>query len=251
MKKYHGLPITPATAAVAAVGGGHGFLSFAHPDQLGLALDCCETIAVDCGEWSDHKAGRINVDRLPYYEWLRGFIRHPAFDFGIIPDRIGGTEEENRQLIEEWPFGIHLGCPVWHLHESLEFLSELVETFPRIAIGSSAQYEEIGTPEWWERMDVAMGVACDENGYPKTKLHGLRMLDVAIYTRFPFASADSTNIARNIGIDQRWKNGAYMPIGKDARARIIRQRIESFQSPARYEKRTVIQTSLFSELMLP
>ena len=57
------------------------------------------------------------------------------------------------------------------------------------------------------------------------------MLDPNVYTKFPFASADSTNIGRNIGIDQAW-NGAYTRgITKEARALLMRQRIESYQSP--------------------
>ncbi len=35
---YHGLPITPETAAVRAISGGHAFVSFAHADQLSLAI---------------------------------------------------------------------------------------------------------------------------------------------------------------------------------------------------------------------
>jgi hypothetical protein len=37
MIHYHGLPITPATAAVRAVSGGHAFVSFRHADQLSAA----------------------------------------------------------------------------------------------------------------------------------------------------------------------------------------------------------------------
>lgn len=36
MIHYHGLPITPATAAYAAVKGGHAFVSFRYADQLSL-----------------------------------------------------------------------------------------------------------------------------------------------------------------------------------------------------------------------
>jgi hypothetical protein len=37
------------------------------------------------------------------------------------------------------------------------------------------------------------------------RLHGLRMLNPEVFSRLPFASADSTNIGRNIGIDQAWR----------------------------------------------
>ncbi len=46
-------------------------------------------------------------------------------------------------------------------------------------------------------MAQAMAQACDL-GRPRVKLHGLRMLDVEVFSRLPLASADSTNVARNI-----------------------------------------------------
>ena len=58
------------------------------------------------------------------------------------------------------------------------------------------------------------------------------MLDPEVFSRFPFASADSTNIARNIGIDGRWARGSYTVTNKPARARIIRHRIEQTNSPS-------------------
>jgi hypothetical protein len=78
-------------------------------------------------------------------------------------------------------------------------------------------------------MREAMDVICDKFGRPCTKIHGLRMLDPKIFSKFPFASADSTNIGRNIGLDSHWK-GTYTPPTKEARAMIIRERIESNQS---------------------
>jgi len=82
-------------------------------------------------------------------------------------------------------------------------------------------------------MAVAIRAISDKEGRPLVKIHGLRMLNPAIFTKFPFASADSTNIGRNIGIDKSWK-GNYMPTTKEARAMTMRSRIESFNSPARW-----------------
>lgn len=251
MTKYHGLPITPQEAAVAAISGGAAFVSFAHPEQFDIAAACAAQIAGDNGGWSAKQAGKPVEDWRPFYAWMERIMRHPAFDFAIIPDVIDGTEEENLALVKAWPFSMHIGTPVWHLNESLDYLDYLVNNFPRIALGSSGQYQNIGTAEWFHRMDEAMRVICDKEGRPKCKIHGLRMLDVAIYTRFPFSSADSTNIARNIGIDSRW-TGAYSPLGrsnKAARAAILRQRIESEQSPGRYEPRPFTQNDLFPTII--
>jgi hypothetical protein len=245
MIKYHGLPITPATAATQVISGGHSFVSFANPEQLSLAMELAESFAVDCSAWIYYTRGTPKSDWAEYYAWIGCIKDHPSFDFAIIPDVIDGTEEENDALISEWPFGF-VGVPVWHLNESLERLEQLVVKWPRIALGSSGQYGQIGTPQWWERMDEAMKVICDGDGVPKTKIHGLRMLDVEVFTCFPFSSADSTNIGRNVGIDSRWRSGAYLPIGKDARARVMRQRIEHFQSPGRYEFDKAKQGDLFA-----
>ena len=38
MIHYHGFPITPATVANYAVQAGHAFVSYAHPDQIGTAI---------------------------------------------------------------------------------------------------------------------------------------------------------------------------------------------------------------------
>jgi hypothetical protein len=55
------------------------------------------------------------------------------------------------------------------------------------------------------------------------------MLNPAVYSRLPLASADSTNVARNIGIDQKWK-GTYLPVNRAARAIVLRERIEATQA---------------------
>lgn len=250
MIHYHGLPITPATAAVRAISGGHAFVSYAHADQLSIALECASTFAVDNGAFSAWRSGSPVTDWNPFYEWVAELHRYPAFDFAVIPDVIDGNEADNDALLDAWPWresAPHVGAPVWHMHESLDRLARLVARWPRICIGSSAEFSQIGTPAWWTRMAQAMNVICDKQGRPCAKIHGLRMLDPAIYTKFPFASADSTNIGRNIGIDQAWR-GTYTPPTKEARAAMMRERIESHQSPQFWNREAApIQQSLFMD----
>jgi hypothetical protein len=66
------------------------------------------------------------------------------------------------------------------------------------------------------------------------------MLDPAIFTKLPFASADSTNIGRNIGIDSAWK-GSYQPPSKEWRAELMAARIESHNSAERWDKTPILQ----------
>ena len=250
MIHYHGLPITPTTAAARAIGGGHAFVSYHRPDQLGIALEVAQTFSIDNGAFSAWRSGQPITDWSEYYDWVAELHRYPAFDFAVIPDVFDGDEAANDALLAEWPWrerGRHIGAPVWHLHESLERLERLALEWPRVCLGSSGEFAQIGTPAWWTRMAEAMGVTCDSGGRPVCKLHGLRMLDPQVFTRFPFASADSTNIARNIGIDQKWK-GPYTPASKDSRADVMRQRIEAHQSPQFWIRQAApIQVALFGE----
>ena len=252
---YHGLPITPATAAVAAVSGGHAFVSFRHPDQLALAIEVCQSLAVDNGAFSAWRAGETVDDWQPYYAWVEELRRHPAFDFAVIPDVIDGDEAANDALLAEWPWSgrdAWVGAPVWHMHESLDRLARLAEEWPRVCLGSSGAFATVGTAAWWHRMADAMAVACDAEGRPRCKFHGLRMLNPQIFARLPLASADSTNVARNVGLDNRW-TGSYAPVSKDARARVMRERIEARQSAARWDPAVVSAPAagLFPAHLLP
>jgi hypothetical protein len=226
---YHGLPMTPEHAAATVMRNRHAFVSFAHPDQVSLAAEICASFALDNGAFSAWRSGRA-VAWDAFYRWVDDW-RTPSCDFAVIPDVIDGDEEANDELLASWPFG-HFGVPVWHLHESLDRLRRLAESWPRVALGSSGAYAVIGTPAWWVRMDEAMRAVCD-GGRPITRLHGLRMLDPQIVAAFPFASGDSTNVARNIGIDSAWR-GTYSPMGKAARGVVLADRIEATQSPAVY-----------------
>jgi len=234
MIHYHGLPITPATVAVRAVEAGHAFVSYAHADQLGVAVEVCQSFAIDNGAFSAWKSGKPVQDWRSFYEWAAACQRIPSCDFAVIPDVIDGDEASNDALLDEWPLGAMFGAPVWHMHESLDRLNRLAATYLRVCIGSSGQYATVGSGAWWMRIDQAMRVVCDCQGRPLVKMHGLRMLNPKVFTRLPFASADSTNIGRNVGIDKHWAKGNYLPPTKEARAQVMRSRIEAFNSSSTY-----------------
>jgi hypothetical protein len=239
MIHYHGLPITPGTSALAAVGGGHAFVSFRYPDQLGLVLESCQSFAVDNGAFSAWKSGKPVTDWSRYYAWVAELQYYPSFDFAVIPDVIDGDEQANDALIDEWPWrgtakSGGVGAPVWHLHEPIDRLKRLAREWPRVCLGSSGRYSTVGNSEWWDRIYEALTAICNREWLPMCKLHGLRMLNPTVFSKLPFASADSTNIARNIGIDTAWR-GTYTPASKDCRAMVMRQRIESHQATTFWE----------------
>jgi hypothetical protein len=227
---YHGGPITPETCAYRVWRGRHAFISFAEPRQLELAAAICQTFALDCGAFTLWKQGKA-VDWQAYYRWCDKWLAHPACDWAIIPDVIGGTEDENDELLTAWPFG-HRGVPVWHLNESPERLVRLAGEWPRVALGSAAEWDVSAPSKCLGRLyDPKVLPAICRNGQPVTKLHGLRMLSHRIVAAVPMASADSTNVARNIGIDGNWASGVYMPATNETRADVLTERIERHQAP--------------------
>lgn len=233
MIHYHGTPITPDVAAAQILARRHAMVSFAHPEQIELVADVCQSFALDNGAFSAWRAGTPVKDWQPFYKWVGAWRNHPGFDWFLIPDVIDGNEDENDALVSDFALSDH-GVPVWHLHESLERIERLIEQgFSRVAIGSSGTFARIGTPAWWRRMAEAMSVLCDEQGRPRTRLHGLRMLDPYIFASFPFASADSTNIARNVGLDGRW-TGSYAPATRGGRGAVLADRIEAANSAPRW-----------------
>lgn len=234
MIHYHGLPITPETAAVTAINAGHAFVSFSDARQLELAAAVCQSFALDNGAFGAWRAGHPIEDWSEFYRWAKECRGIPSCDFAVIPDVIDGTEQDNDALLAEWPLPRWFGAPVWHMHESLARLQVLANDWPRVCLGSSGDFAIVGTSAWWHRMGQAMRVVCDEDGRPLCRLHGLRMLNPSVFSQLPFSSADSTNIAQNIGVDLKWR-GTYLPPTKEGRAQVLRHRIESLNAKARWD----------------
>lgn len=232
MIHYHGLPMTPTAEMLHAFGGRHAMVSFEYPDQIDLAAEICQSIVLDCGAYSAWKQGKAH-DFSGYAAWCGHWLKHPAVDWCIIPDVIDGDEAQNQQLVEAWPHDRARSVPVWHYHETLTRLLWLCSEFPRVALGSSGAYADPGSPSWWARTADAMRWICDEEGRPMTKL----MLDPVIFSHLPLSSADSCNVARNIGIDAKW-NGPYAPRSRWMRALILMDRIERHASAARWSPST-------------
>lgn len=228
MIHYHGTPITPESCALRVLPGRHAFISFYEPRNLELAAAMCQSFALDNGAYSAWKADAV-LDWPTYYDWCAEWLTHPACDWAVIPDVIGGTEQENDTLLRQWPHGF-AGVPVWHLNESIDRLARLADDWPRVALGSAAEYDVSRPRRCLARIVEAMP-ALTYDGRLRVKLHGLRMLRPEIVTKVPLSSADSTNLGRNVGYDQAWA-GPYEPATKETRAQVLAERIERHQSPA-------------------
>lgn len=249
MIHFHGGPISPIAAAVTLWSRRHAMVSFAHPAQTALAFETAQTTMTDCGSFTKWNDDGGVVDIPAFADYVRPWERHPGNAGVIIPDQIDGSMFDNDKMISRWfTERVDNGIPVWHLHEDVERLRYLVRcaqahVYPMVALGSSGQWSTPGTDDWWVRMGEAMEVACDEEGRPLCKLHGLRMLSPTIFSHLPLASADSCNIARNIGLDNKW-TGTYPPMTAAQRALVLAERIELHASAARWSRRHGIQANL-------
>lgn len=248
MIHYHGCKLSGKEEEQLAYSGRAVCISFANQAHHKVIIYVCRQFMLDNGAFTIWKKTGSDAafDFEGYAQWVEGLYRHPSFTFYIIPDSIGGDENDNARMRASWkkvcPYGMFLkGYAVWHLHESLDVLEELIQSFAGISIGSSGEYSAIGTVKWWNRMAEAMDILCDAQGRPKTKIHGLRMLDVV--ESFPFSSADSTNAARHAGSDARW-TGAYSPISVKARGIVLMDNIETKNSPPIWDRDHQIRNTM-------
>jgi hypothetical protein len=243
MIHYHGQLGGKRDTAARFLNGRHALVSYANPSELSLAVEYCQSFVVDNGAWTFANRGAV-TDWRGYYEWVAELRRFPNFDWAIIPDIIGGSEADNDALLSEYPHDS--GVPVWHANESTDRLVRLVSHYARVAIGKHPEYGP-GSLEWWKVIGRAMDACTDADGCPVAKLHGLRMLDPAVFTRLPLSSADSVSVGLNADRNGRW--GIYKPPSDHVRLAVLADRIESFNAAPRWERHNqhdLWDTSLFT-----
>lgn len=214
---WHGGPIwgdriTPSNDLIKALyRNGCSLISFARPDQIKkiAAIDC--KLVLDNGAFSTWRKASSGICQ-PDAEWWRkhwnGYYYFVGAWFSriewfIIPDVIEGSEAENDNLIGQVPHWLmDKAVPVWHSDESIERLLRLCQRFPRVAIGCCGPHRIIRTKPWQQRMDEVFRELYVIRKL-RVKIHGLRMLDVRVLSRYPFASADSTNVAVNVPLTEK------------------------------------------------
>lgn len=242
MIHYHGTPCGGKRIEAARfLKERHALVPFPRPEDLACVMEVCKSFVLDNGAFTIWKQGG-SLDVAGYLEWVHGIYRHPGFDWALMPDSIEGDEAENDAMLADWPDKI-LGVPVYHLHESLDRAERLANEYPIVAIGSSGEWPDPGRKPWWRRMRQVMSVMCDDEGIPKCKLHGLRMLNPAIFSSLPLRSADSTNCAQNGA-----RNGAVIDesLSSGQGAIITAWRIEAHNSPAKWDGKAdvLVRTSV-------
>lgn len=225
---YHGSPISPRSV-LYTLAGRCFCVSFAAPQDVSVCHQLGQSVMLDNGAFSFWRAGK-KTDWDGYYEWCRKWLVYPT-TWAVIPDVIDGSVQENDALIEDWPFGDN-GAPVWHLHESIDRLLQLTADHHRVCFGSSKQYATIGTRAWHERISKSFNAITKHHRGPMPWLHMLRGMSLS-GSHYPFASVDSTDVARNHNRPQNT-------------ARTMAERWDALQCPATWEPRSE-QIDIFAE----
>jgi hypothetical protein len=196
---FHGTPFSGSPYDILPFFEGRNFLiSVEYQTYKTLLKPVAKKIILDNGAFTIWKKGRGEVDLIRYSDFVQEFDSLENYGWCFIPDIIQGDEYSNDKMLEKWLniYGEYKGTPVWHYHESLNRLKELCKTFSVVGLGSSAEYSKIGDDKWMSRTKEIFEFVANNN--LSTKLHGLRMLNKRIFTKFPYYSGDSTNVGRNI-----------------------------------------------------
>lgn len=217
MIHYHGTPLTPRRELLK-MAGKHFCVSFAHPNDADWCLRNGQSVMWDNGAFSAYTKGKP-IDPMKFADWVEPKLGHPHW--AVVPDVIGGDVEDQRAASKDWPHPKELSAPVWHLNLPIDWLIELADNWPKICFGSSGAYWQVGSESWARRCDEAFN-ALERRGL-RPWVHMLRGLALSGDV-WPFASADSVNVARNY---------------KDTNAcpERMARRIDSVQCPVKWEIR--------------
>lgn len=188
---YHGTPLSPI-AKLYELAGRHFCVPFPRPDDIARCHQIGQSVMLDNGAFSAWKRG-VTIDWKDYYAWVEEWSGPTTW--AVIPDVIGGGEDDNNQLLGQWPFFMR-GAPVWHMEQSIKRLLMLADEYDKICIGSSARYSVVMDQVWQRRMDEVWNAIAKRFSREMPWVHMLRGMQVA-GERWPFASLDSTDIARN------------------------------------------------------
>lgn len=191
MIHYHGTPITPVTA-LYEMSGRHFCVSHAHPQDVARCHMIGQSVMLDNGAFSKWKSQK-ETNWAAYYQWCEKWLEYPT-TWAVIPDEIDAGAQYQDALLREWPFASR-GAPVWHMDEPMDRLLRLVDEWPRVCIGSTAEYAVVLSQKWKERMNDAFNQLAKRHRFMPW-LHMLRGMQLS-GREWPFASVDSTDIAQN------------------------------------------------------
>jgi hypothetical protein len=206
----YGLPLNPMPA-LEQLKGASFCVSYGTREKLGAQLDQAIELVGEDGillldngafsHWMKGKKTGTSGVMTPEYvagfeAWAQDILDRCPQAIAVIPDVIGGTVEQNIELVESTALDLDRCMPIWHMHEPLSYLTDLCERFAYIGFGSTA--DSPGSPAWHARIAAAFAAIDQwetESEGVRPRIHMMRAQSFAHLYRFD--SSDSTNVAVN------------------------------------------------------
>ena len=206
MIHFHGTPITPIEA-LYELAGRNFCVSYMDPRDIERCHAIGSSVMIDNGEftfWKRRLSGKTAMQssdyRTAYYAFTDRWLDYPT-TWAIPSDAIDTPSQEQDALLNEWPHGKRQAAPVYHLDEPVSRLLRLCDAgWNRVCMGSTAEYRVVLSEAWERRMDELWDALAQTFGRTPP-IHMLRGLQCS-GRRWPFASADSTDIAQNHHLPQ-------------------------------------------------
>lgn len=168
MIHYHGTPCGGKRVdAEEFLRGRHALVPFLRQEDMALVAQVCESFVLDNSAFTAWKSGEPIDDWSEYYGFVDRWKNHPGFDWAIIPDVIDGSEQENDDLLTDWPWSEH-GVPVWHFHESLVLSADLSGNSGNISTDSirSPCRWHLGIPSSAQATSMTWFIRCHHDVVP-------------------------------------------------------------------------------------
>lgn len=198
---YHGTPITPNDVLTTLKGKAFCLTYYYRAKfDLNLMQSIASQLMFDWGIFPAWKAGVILDEeyRRGYLEWVGPLLDSPCA-WAVIPDMIAEPSQILDALIKEWPHGDR-GAPVFHfdaeMSHGLDRLLRLLDEWPRVCIGWTERDLQILGDDHQRALDLIWNAIEKRHGRRTPLVHHFRGTQLATH-RWPFASLDSTDVARN------------------------------------------------------
>lgn len=156
------------------------------------------SLFIDSGAFSAFTQ-KISIDITEYIKFLKD--NQHVIDIYANLDVIGDAEAtyQNQLIMEK--AGL-TPIPTFHMNEDFKYLELYINKYNYIALGGMAKVNRSNKTILYKWLDKCFSLICDEQGYPKVKVHGFAATSISIMVRYPWYSVDSTSwiLASRYGI---------------------------------------------------
>lgn len=145
------------------------------------------SLFLDSGAFSAFTKG-VTIDIQEYIEFIKENqdVIEVYANLDVIGDPAGTLE--NQKIMEAAGLS---PLPCFHYGEPLEYLKDYLARYDYLALGGMVPISTADLILW---LDEIFGkYICDQQGYPKIKIHGFGLTSLRLMLRYPWYSVDSTS----------------------------------------------------------